>query len=309
VARLFNKADKKSLWSRIKEVALTDVTVLVKGLDEGSLEKVEELLIASDFGVPATMRLVKQVESLSRQGKIKTEEEFLRVVECEIRAILTGGNSDYALHFNQNAGEPTVFLMVGVNGVGKTTSIGKLAHRLKKQGRRPLLAAGDTFRAGAIDQLRIWSERVGCDFVGAQPGADPASVAFDALDAARARNADVVIVDSAGRLHTQSDLMQEITKVERVIARKLEGAPHETLLVLDATVGQNAVAQARTFSKALSLSGLVLAKLDSSARGGIVVALKQEFDLPVKLIGTGEKIDDMDAFDPDAFAREALEGA
>ncbi|HEX6559474.1 MAG TPA: signal recognition particle-docking protein FtsY, partial [Longimicrobiales bacterium] len=268
MARITDKSQKKSLWSRIKEVALTDVTVLVRGLDEGSLEKLEELLIASDFGVAATMRLVAHVESLSRQGKIKTEEQFLRTVEDEVRAILTAGNADTMLHFSGSA-DPSVFLMVGVNGVGKTTSIGKLAYRLKQQGKKPLLAAADTFRAGAIDQLKVWSERVGCEFVGAQPGADPAAVAFDAIDAARARQADVVIVDSAGRLHTQSDLMQEIQKVERVIARKLPGAPHETLLVLDATVGQNAIAQARTFSRALKLSGLVLAKLDSSARGGI----------------------------------------
>jgi fused signal recognition particle receptor len=306
MARLFTKkTEKRSLWQRIKEVALTDVGVLVRGLDEGSLEKLEELLIASDFGVASTMRLVRNVESLSRQGKIKTEQQFLQTVEKEIGEILKSGNADVSLNFSKT-GDPTVFLMVGVNGVGKTTSIGKLANKLKRQGKRPLLAAGDTFRAGAIDQLRIWSERVGCEFVGAQPGADPAAVAFDAIDAARARNADVVIIDSAGRLHTQSDLMQEIQKVERVIARKLEGAPHETLLVLDATVGQNAVAQARTFSSALKLTGLVLAKLDSSAKGGIVVALKEEFDLPVKLIGTGEKIEDLEVFDPGEFAQEVL---
>ncbi len=306
MARLFSRTEKKSLWNKIKEVALTDVTVLVRGLDEGSLEKLEELLIAGDFGVSAAMRLVKQVEALSRQGRIKTEAEFLSTVENEIRAILKSGNADYTLHFGATA--PTVFLMVGVNGVGKTTSIGKLAYRLRKDGKRPLLAAGDTFRAGAIDQLRIWSERVSCDFVGAQPGANPAAVAFDAIDAASARHADVVIVDSAGRLHTQGDLMQEIQKVERVIARKVPGAPHETLLVLDATIGQNAIVQARTFAKSLKLTGLVLAKLDSSARGGIVVALKQEFDLPVKLVGTGEKLDDLVVFDPDEFAKEVLEG-
>lgn len=304
--RLFDKSvSQRTLWQRIKDVALTDVAVLVRGLDEGSLEKLEELLIASDFGVSATLRLVKQVESLSRQGKIRTEEQFLDTVETEIRTILNSGDSGSALRFSATA-EPTVFLMVGVNGVGKTTSIGKLAHRLKRQGKRPLLAAADTFRAGAIDQLRIWSERVGCDFVGAQPGADPAAVAFDAMDAANARNADVVIVDSAGRLHTQRDLMHEIQKVERVIARKQTDAPHETLLVLDATVGQNAIAQARTFSAALKLSGLVLAKLDSTAKGGIVVALKEEFGLPVKLIGTGEQIDDLEEFDASEFASEVL---
>jgi fused signal recognition particle receptor len=297
--------EKKSLWQKIRDVALTDVGVLVRGMDEGSLEKLEELLIASDFGVGATTRLVGTVESLSRQGKIKTEEQFRKTVETDIREILQTGDSSTALHFNSDGG-PTVFLMVGVNGVGKTTSIGKLAHKLKREGHRVLLAAGDTFRAGAIDQLRIWADRVGAEFVGAQPGADPAAVAFDAIDAAAARNCDVVIIDSAGRLHTQADLMQEIIKVERVVARKLPGAPHETLLVLDATVGQNAVAQARTFSQALRISGLVLAKLDSSARGGVVVALKQEFGLPVKLVGTGEQLGDIEEFDAAEFAEEVL---
>jgi fused signal recognition particle receptor len=296
--------DKKSLWQRIKDVALTDVGVLVRGLDEGSLENLEELLIASDFGVNATTRLVGTVESLSRMGKIKTEEEFRQTVARDIREILESGDADTSLNFNRDG--LTVFLMVGVNGVGKTTSIGKLAHKLKREGHRVLLAAGDTFRAGAIDQLRIWSERVGVEFVGAQPGGDPAAVAFDAIDAAASRNCDVVIIDSAGRLHTQNDLMTEITKVERVIARKLPGAPHETLLVLDATVGQNAVAQARTFSKSLRLTGLVLAKLDSSAKGGVVVALRQEFGLPVKLIGTGEQIGDIEEFNPRDFAEEVL---
>ncbi|HEX6007963.1 MAG TPA: signal recognition particle-docking protein FtsY [Burkholderiales bacterium] len=297
--------EKKSLWQKIKDVALTDVGVLVRGMDEGSLEKLEELLIASDFGVNATMRLVGTVESLSRQGKIRTEEQFRQTVEQDIVEILQTGETRSELNFSQDGG-PTVILMVGVNGVGKTTSIGKLAYKLKREGHRVLLAAGDTFRAGAIDQLRIWSERVGAEFVGAQPGGDPAAVAFDAIDAAQARNCDVIIIDSAGRLHTQSDLMLEIAKVERVIARKLPGAPHETLLVLDATVGQNAVAQARTFSQALKLSGLVLAKLDSSARGGVVVALKQEFGLPVKLVGTGEQLGDLEAFEPESFAQEVL---
>ncbi len=301
--RLGNK-ETRSLWQKIKDVALTDVGVLVRGLDEGSLEKLEELLIASDFGVSATTRLVGTVESLSRQGKIRTEAEFKQTVAKDIRAILESGETASTLNFNK-AGI-TVFLMVGVNGVGKTTTIGKLAHKLKQAGHRPLLAAGDTFRAGAIDQLRIWAERVGAEFVGAQPGADPAAVAFDAIDAAAARDCDVVIIDSAGRLHTQSDLMQEISKVERVIARKLPGAPHETLLVLDATIGQNAVAQARTFSQSLKLSGLVLAKLDSSAKGGVVVALKQEFDLPVKLIGTGEQMGDLEEFEPEEFVEEVL---
>jgi fused signal recognition particle receptor len=297
--------EKPSLWQRIREVAFTDVNVAIRGLDEGSLEKIEEMLLAADFGVPATMQLVDVVEAASRTGRIRTENEFLQTVEREILSILRDGVADASLTFAPQP--PTVYLMVGVNGVGKTTTIGKLAHRLKRDGRRVLLAAGDTFRAGAIDQLRVWADRAGVEFVGAQPGADPASVAFDAIDAALARRSDVVIIDTAGRLHTQDDLMTELSKIGRVVDRKLPGAPHETLLVLDATVGQNAVAQARTFKRALPLTGLVLAKLDSTARGGIVVALKKEFDLPVKLVGTGEGVGELTAFDPEQFAKDVLE--
>jgi fused signal recognition particle receptor len=303
--RLKHTEERKSLWQRIKEVAFTDVGAIVRGIEPGSLERLEEVLLASDFGVPATLRLVDHGEALTRTGKVSTEPEFLAAVEGEITRILESGDADTSLHFAP--APPTVFLVVGVNGVGKTTSIGKLAHRLQRSGRRVLLAAGDTFRAGAIDQLRIWAERTGADFVGARPGADPAAVAFDAIEAATARGAAVVIVDTAGRLHTQGDLMKEISKVERVIARKLEGAPHETLLVLDATTGQNALSQARIFGQTLDLTGLILSKLDSTARGGVVVALKEEFDLPVKLVGTGEGIDDVAEFDPAAFARDVLE--
>ena len=305
MSRLFKRAgEKPSLWQRIKDIAFTDARVVMRGMDHGSLERLEELLLAADFGVPATMRLVDHVEKLSRAGKIRTESEFLSSVESEITQILTAGNSDTALHFNP-AGT-TVFLMVGVNGVGKTTTIGKLARYLRGQKRRVLLAAADTFRAGAIDQLGVWAQRAGVEFVGSKAGADPAAVAFDALDAAAARGCDTVVVDTAGRLHTQNDLMTELSKVARVLGRKLEGAPHETLIVLDATVGQNAVAQVRTFREALPLTGIALAKLDGSARGGIVVALKEEFDLPVKMIGTGEAIDDLEVFDPARFAREVL---
>ncbi|MBX6362755.1 MAG: signal recognition particle-docking protein FtsY [Gemmatimonadetes bacterium] len=307
MARLFKReGERKSLWQRIKDVAFMDATVAMKGLDQGSLERLEELLLANDFGVKATLRLTDVVEDLSRKGRIRTEREFLETVEREILGILRAGGEDTALRFAAPGAGPTVFLMVGVNGVGKTTTTGKLAYRLRKQGRRVLLAAGDTFRAGAIEQLRLWADRAGVDFVGAQPGADPAAVAFDAIDAARSRAVDVVLIDTAGRLHTQSDLMAELAKVERVVAKKIEGAPHETLLVLDATVGQNATAQARTFSQALKLSGLVLAKLDSTAKGGIVVALREEFGIPVKLIGTGEGIDALEPFDAREFAREVL---
>ncbi|MEX2583581.1 MAG: signal recognition particle-docking protein FtsY, partial [Gemmatimonadota bacterium] len=305
--RLFRRRDEdaKSLWDRVVDVALTDVTTLVRGVDEGSLERLEEILIAADFGVPATLRLVDVVERLAERGIARTQDDFREAVEEEIASILSAGRSDTALSFNFGGG-PTVLLVAGVNGVGKTTTIGKLAHRFTSRGRKVLLAAGDTFRAGAIEQLRRWSERAGCEFVGAEPGRDPAAVAFDAIEQAMAGGIDVAIIDTAGRLHTQSGLMEELQKVDRVIGRKLEGAPHERLLVLDGTVGQNAMAQVRTFGQNLDLTGLVLTKMDSTARGGVVVALKEEFDLPVKFLGVGEGIGDLVPFDIQAFASEVL---
>ena len=305
--RLFRTGEeRKGFWQRVKDIALTDVGVVMEGgLDQAALERLEELLLASDFGVKATLRLVDHVEALTRSGKVRTEKEFRDAVSSEIEGILRSGRSDPTLRLPPK-GQLGVILVVGVNGVGKTTTIGKLAHRLARTRERVLLAAGDTFRAGAIDQLKVWADRSGSEFVGAEPGADPASVAFDALDAAARRGADTVIVDTAGRLHTQGDLMTELAKVGRVIGRKVEGAPHETLLVLDATVGQNAVRQAQRFNEALALTGLALAKLDSSAKGGVVVALKQEFDLPVKLVGTGEGPGDLEPFDARSFSRELL---
>jgi fused signal recognition particle receptor len=307
MARLFRSREEgaRSLWDRIVDVALTDVTVLVKGMDEGSLEGLEETLIAADFGVPSTLRLVEAVETLAQRGHARSQDDFLRAVRQEIVQILRAGRADTALRFNYDEG-PTVFLVVGVNGVGKTTTIAKLAHRLTRQGRSVLIAAGDTFRAGAIEQLRRWAERVGCDFLGAEPGRDPAAVAFDAVEQAQRNGTDVLIIDTAGRLHTQGDLMKELEKVQRVIGKRLEGAPHETLIVLDATVGQNALAQIRTFGQTLPLTGIVLTKLDGTAKGGIVVALKEAFDLPVKFVGVGETMDDLIPFDVDAFADEVL---
>ena len=308
MARLFRKKEegKKSLWDRIVDVALTDVSVLVKGMDDGSLEGLEETLIAADFRVPATLRLVGVVETLAQRGQARTQADYLRAVREEIEAILRGGTSDTALRFNYDEG-PTVFLVVGVNGVGKTTTIAKLAHRLTRQGRRVLIAAGDTFRAGAIEQLRRWADRVGAGFVGSEPGRAPAAVAFDAIERAQGEGYDVVIVDTAGRLHTQGDLMKELEKVHRVIGKRLAGAPHETLIVLDATVGQNAMAQIRTFQQTMPLTGIVLTKLDGTAKGGIVVALKEEFDLPVKFVGVGETMDDLLPFEVGAFAEEVLQ--
>jgi fused signal recognition particle receptor len=297
---------RRSLWQRIKDVALTDVAVLARGgVRQGSLERLEELLLEADFGVPVTLRLVADVERLAQRGTIRTEEEFLAALRSNIAAALRSGRSDPAPIVA--AEKPTVVVVIGVNGAGKTTFIGKLAARYKALGQRVVVAAADTFRAGAIDQLRLWAQKTGVDFVGGQPGGDAAAVAFDAIEAATTRGADVVIVDTAGRLHTSDGLMDELRKVVRVIRRRRSDAPHETLLVLDGTIGQNAVAQARTFAAAVPVTGLVVTKVDGTARGGIVVAVHEAIDVPVKYLGTGEQVGDLETFDAEAFAHEVLE--
>ena len=305
IMRREGDVSKRSLWQKIKDVALLDVGVLVRGgVGAGSLERLEELLLEADFGVPVTLRLVAEVEGRASRGQAKSEDEFHDALREGVERALRSGRSDPALTFA--AQSPTVILVVGVNGAGKTTFIGKLAARLKREGKTVLVAAGDTYRAGAIDQLRLWATRAGAQFTGSTAGADPASVAFSAIDAAVARGIDVVIIDTAGRLHTQDGLMTELQKVGRVIAKRIPGAPHETLLVLDGTIGQNAVAQARAFSAAVPLSGLVVTKLDGTARGGIVVAVHEALDVPVKFVGVGEQADDLVPFDPASFASELL---
>jgi fused signal recognition particle receptor len=309
MARIIRRAGdvpRKSLWQRVKDVALMDVGVLVRGgVAPGSLERLEELLLEADFGVPVTLRLVEDVEAKATRGQVRTQDEFLDALRTGVEQALRSGNSDPSLRLPHE--RPAVILVVGVNGAGKTTAIGKLAARFRAQRRSVLLAAGDTFRAGAIDQLRIWANRTGAEFVGGKPGGDPASVAFDALDAAIARGTDIVIVDTAGRLHTQDNLMSELEKVGRVIGKRLPGAPHETLLVLDATIGQNAVAQARSFAQALPLTGVIVTKLDGTARGGIVIAVHEAIDVPIKFAGVGESADDLLEFDAQEYAREVLE--
>jgi fused signal recognition particle receptor len=309
MARLFRRSDdtpKRSLWQRIKDVANTDIGVILRGgVKEGSLEDLEEALLQADFGVATTLELVDKIGGYAQQGFIRTEDEFRDALRRLIEAELREGNADPALRTAPD--RPTVILVIGVNGAGKTTFIGKLAARLRTQGKRVLVGAGDTFRAGAIDQLRLWAERTGAEFVGAKPGTDSAAVAYDAVDAAVARAVDVAIIDTAGRLHTSGGLMEELKKVERVIAKRLPGAPHETLLVLDGTIGQNAIAQAKTFAEAVGVTGLVVTKIDGTAKGGIVVAVHEALDVPVKFLGTGEKPADLEAFDPAAFAEELLE--
>jgi fused signal recognition particle receptor len=297
---------KKSLWQRAVDLALTDVRVLATGMDTETLETLEERLLAADFGVKATLRLVDAVEQQARRGKVRGGRELRAALESEVGRILAPGAGDAAALRMSDRG-PTVWLIVGVNGVGKTTTIAKLARRLRSDGKSVLVAAADTYRAGAVAQLGMWAKRVGAEFVGGKDGGDPAAVAFDAIDAAEARGIDVVIVDTAGRLHTNRNLMDELKKVDRVIAKRLEGAPHETLIVLDATVGQNALNQVRAFGEAVALSGILLAKFDSTARGGIVVALQEEMGIPVKWVGTGEGMDDLEPFDPEGFIEGVFE--
>jgi fused signal recognition particle receptor len=269
--------------------------LLVDPNDEEAWERIEEALIAADCGVGATVEIVERLEARDP----KTREELLAGLE-EIVAQLVAVEGQERLAFG---GPPTVVLVVGVNGTGKTTTIGKLANRLQASGRSVVLAAADTFRAAAEEQLEIWAGRAGADFVGSQRGADPAAVAFDAISAAEARGRDVVVVDTAGRLHTQTNLMEELAKVRRVIAGRLEGAPHEVLLVLDATTGQNGIRQARLFDEAVGVTAVALTKLDGTAKGGVAVAVTHELGLPVKLIGVGETLDDLQPFDPRDFAR------
>lgn len=296
---------KRSLWQKIKDVALADVTVLARGgVDKGSLEQVEEILLQADFGVPVTLRLVDEISRQAQRGSVRTSAEFKDALSKGVEDALRAGNADPALRVVQS--RPLVMLIVGVNGAGKTTFIGKIASSLRAQKKSVLVGAADTFRAGAIDQLRVWAERSGAEFVGAPPGTDPASVAYDAVDAAIARDIDVVIIDTAGRLHTSASLMDELRKINRVIAKRLPGAPHETLLVLDGTIGQNAVSQARTFAEAVPLTGLVITKLDGTARGGVVVAVHEAIDVPVKFVGIGEKASDLLPFDAARFSREVV---
>jgi fused signal recognition particle receptor len=264
--------------------------------DDEAWERLEESLIMADVGVPATAELVRRLEARGTSGDLGP------ALAEELEALL---GEPGTLSVSER---PTVLLVVGVNGTGKTTTIGKLAERLREHGHSVVLAAADTFRAAAEEQLEIWAERSSADFVGSSHGGDPAAVAYDAIEAARARGRDVVIVDTAGRLHTQTNLMEELAKVRRVIEQRLPGAPHETLLVVDATTGQNGLQQARLFRDTVGVTGVALTKLDGSAKGGVAVAIAHELGLPVKLVGVGEQLDDLRPFDPHDFARALVTG-
>jgi fused signal recognition particle receptor len=266
-------------------------------IDVETIEALEEALISADVGVAATDQIVEAVRAKRGRG-----ESLRTLVKEEIRGILNGANQPAG-----NGHRPHVVLIVGVNGTGKTTTVGKLARLIKDSGKSPLICAADTFRAAAVEQLEIWATRAGVDFIRAKTGADPAAVVFDALAAGKARQRDVVLVDTAGRLHTRVNLMTELDKIRRIAAREVEGAPHEVLLVLDATVGQNGLAQAREFMNVAGVNGIVLTKLDGTAKGGIVVAIAHDLKLPIRYVGIGEAIDDLIPFSPDEYVDALFE--
>jgi len=274
-----------------------------RSLDEATLEELETLLIGADVGVDATKKIVEGLRVAYKKGDIKTADQVMDWLKNDLKARLREHGNDVLFA----PSGPTVILVCGVNGVGKTTSIAKLTALFRKEGKRVILAASDTFRAAAVEQLTLWSERLGVDIIKHRQGADPAAVVFDAADAAVARKADILIVDTAGRLQTKENLMKELGKIRNVAARKIPGAPHEVLLVLDATTGQNAISQAEHFGNAVQVTGLFLAKLDGTAKGGIVIAIKDRLKIPVKFVGLGETPDDVARFDANEFV-DALIG-
>ena len=297
-------------WQKLKSgLARTrDLFVGVAGLfrgkgrvDQAFLQEMEKRLLAADMGAGVTREIVAQVRQAFLDREITGDVETF--VRRELRTLL--GDDDRSIHLAESG--PTVILIAGVNGSGKTTSIAKLAHLFNKQGKKVLVAACDTFRAAAVEQLALWAKRSGVDIVKGQTGADPASVAHDACEKARAKHYDILIVDTAGRLHTQTHLMRELEKIQRILAKQIPGAPHEALMILDATNGQNAIAQAQEFQKTIQSTGLIVTKLDGTAKGGSVFAIRRKLELPVKLIGVGEGMDDLEPFDPDAFVAALFE--
>ncbi len=282
---------------------------LIRGkdaVDEETLDQLEEVLVTSDVGVKTTLDIIGRVEARVARDKFVSTKELNALIRDEVARLLLDHAPERPADFDALLPHrPHVVMVVGVNGVGKTTSIGKIAYRYRQAGRSVLLGAADTFRAAAIEQLDVWAERAGVPLVKQQHGSDPAAVAFDTLESARSRDVDVVLIDTAGRLHTRGGLMDELSKIKRVMGRQIEGAPHEVLLVLDASTGQNALRQAEEFTKSVDVTGLILTKLDGTARGGIVIGISNEFQIPVKYIGVGERIEDLQVFDRQGFV-EAL---
>ncbi|WP_312095180.1 signal recognition particle-docking protein FtsY [Niallia sp.] len=279
---------------------VNDLVSRYRKVDEDFFEELEEILIGADVGFETVMELIDELKKEVKRKNIQDPKEVQDVISEKLVAIYQNGEEESST-INMQADGLTVILFVGVNGVGKTTTIGKLAHKYKEEGKKVLLAAGDTFRAGAIEQLEVWGERVGVEVIKHSEGSDPAAVMFDAVQAAKSREADILLCDTAGRLQNKVNLMKELEKVKRVIEREVPGAPHEVLLVLDATTGQNALVQAKTFKETTNVSGIVLTKLDGTAKGGIVLAIRNELHIPVKFVGLGEKMDDLQSFDPERY--------
>jgi len=305
---LFSKDKKENLnkgLSKTKESVFKKLTRIVIGkskVDDEVLDNLEEVLLSSDVGVETTVKIIERIEKRASSDKYMGTDELTRILKEEIASLLEENNKlkyeDYSLPVSE---DPYVIMVVGVNGVGKTTTIGKLAYQFKKAGKKVYLGAADTFRAAAVEQLVIWSERVGVTIVKQEMGSDPASVAFDALSSAKANNADVVIIDTAGRLHNKINLMNELSKIKKVMQKVIPDAPHEILLVLDGSTGQNAFEQAKQFTKATEVNALALTKLDGTAKGGVVIGISDQFKIPVKYIGIGEGIEDLQVFDKNEF--------
>jgi len=306
---------KKGL-TKTREALVDGLRSLLRGkrLDDALITQLESRLIGADVGVKTTRRLIDTIRADFKAGKIETGDQVLEFLKADLKSLWP--DHDRVLHLPDPGsgarGETGVILVAGVNGAGKTTSIAKLAHMLKQSGRSVVVAAGDTFRAGAVRQLEIWAERLEIPIIKGKQGGDPAAVAFDACDAALARKADVLIIDTAGRLHTQDALMRQLGKIRDIVAKKIPAvagrqAPHETLLVLDATTGQNAIRQAEEFNRIIPVSGIILAKLDGTARGGVVIAIRDAINIPVKLVGTGETMEDLEPFDPESFVEAMFE--
>ncbi len=270
-------------------------------LNDEFYDELEEILVSGDVGIETSLKLVAELKDEAKDSKVKTAEDFKELLQNKLLAILQSGSET-----TFPTGKPLVILMVGVNGSGKTTSAAKLANLYKLEGKKVMLVAGDTFRAAAVEQLEIWAERTGVDIIRQQMGTDPSALFFDAINSAKAKGVDVVIGDTAGRLHNKFNLMEELNKIYRVISRSLPGAPHQVLLVVDATTGQNAMAQAKSFNDALPLNGLILTKLDGTARGGIVIGIRDALDIPVCYVGTGEQINDLTPFDAELFLEALL---
>jgi fused signal recognition particle receptor len=306
--------EKASAWSITKKFKeglaktrnsftskVNDLVARYRKVDEDFFEELEDLLLQADVGFETVMELMDKLRYEVQRQNIKDTDGIQTIISEKLVEIYEAGEDKLTELNIQPQGELTVILFVGVNGVGKTTTIGKLAHRLKSEGKTVMLAAGDTFRAGAIDQLQVWGDRVGCEVIKQSEGSDPAAVMYDAIRAAKNRNADVLICDTAGRLQNKVNLMNELEKVHRVISREIPNAPHEVLLALDATTGQNALVQAQMFKEATNVSGIVLTKLDGTAKGGIVLAIRNKLNIPVKFVGLGEKMDDLQPFDAERY--------